>query len=53
VVSVLIFRFAPLYGEKNMIVYVGICSLMGSITVGSLSLEVVLTVEVLFLLINP
>jgi hypothetical protein len=53
VVSVLIFRFAPLYGEKNMIVYVGICSLMGSITVGSLSLKVVLTVEVLFLLINP
>ncbi|KAL9404380.1 hypothetical protein Peur_001352 [Populus x canadensis] len=35
VVSVLIFRFAPLYGEKNMIVYVGICSLMGSITVMS------------------
>ncbi|KAJ6965341.1 magnesium transporter NIPA2 [Populus alba x Populus x berolinensis] len=35
VVSVLIFRFAPLYGQKNMIVYVGICSLMGSITVMS------------------
>lgn len=41
-VSVLIFRFVPLYGQTHMIVYVGICSLMGSITVGSLSLKVVL-----------
>ncbi|KAJ6777073.1 hypothetical protein OIU74_001114 [Salix koriyanagi] len=35
VVSVLIFRFVPLYGQTHMIVYVGICSLMGSITVMS------------------
>ncbi|XP_022734256.1 probable magnesium transporter NIPA2 [Durio zibethinus] len=33
VVSVLIFRYVPRYGQTHMIVYVGICSLMGSLTV--------------------
>ncbi|KAI3903750.1 hypothetical protein MKW92_040437 [Papaver armeniacum] len=35
VVCVLIFLFVPKYGEKNIMVYIGICSLMGSITVMS------------------
>ncbi|EEF44183.1 probable magnesium transporter NIPA1 [Ricinus communis] len=34
-VAVLIFRYAPRYGQSHMIVYVGICSLMGSLTVMS------------------
>ncbi|XP_010246717.1 PREDICTED: probable magnesium transporter NIPA2 [Nelumbo nucifera] len=34
-VLVLIFRFVPRYGQKYMVVYVGICSLMGSLTVMS------------------
>ncbi|KAG9445725.1 hypothetical protein H6P81_011853 [Aristolochia fimbriata] len=34
-VLVLIFRFAPRYGDTHMMVYVGICSLMGSLTVMS------------------
>ncbi|WCJ33157.1 hypothetical protein M5689_014533 [Euphorbia peplus] len=33
VVSVLIFHFSPRYGQTHLIVYVGICSLMGSLTV--------------------
>jgi len=33
VVAVLIFRFAPRYGRSHMIIYIGICSLMGSLTV--------------------
>ncbi|XWS13364.1 hypothetical protein CRYUN_Cryun36dG0031200 [Craigia yunnanensis] len=33
VVAVLIFRYVPRYGQSHMIVYVGICSLMGSLTV--------------------
>ncbi|XWS09203.1 hypothetical protein CRYUN_Cryun40dG0065700 [Craigia yunnanensis] len=33
VVAVLIFRYVPRYGQTHMIVYVGICSLMGSLTV--------------------
>ncbi|KAJ8494000.1 hypothetical protein OPV22_015721 [Ensete ventricosum] len=32
-VLVLIIRFVPRYGQTHMIVYVGICSLMGSLTV--------------------
>ncbi|XVE84697.1 hypothetical protein DITRI_Ditri17bG0034100 [Diplodiscus trichospermus] len=35
VVAVLIFRYVPRYGQTHMIVYVGICSLMGSLTVMS------------------
>ncbi|KAI3926064.1 hypothetical protein MKW98_028200 [Papaver atlanticum] len=35
VVCVLIFLLVPKYGEKNIMVYIGICSLMGSITVMS------------------
>ncbi|MCL7042595.1 hypothetical protein MKW94_009674 [Papaver nudicaule] len=35
VVCVLIFLLVPKYGQKNMMVYIGICSLMGSITVMS------------------
>ncbi|XVE81264.1 hypothetical protein DITRI_Ditri15bG0049600 [Diplodiscus trichospermus] len=35
VVAILIFRYAPRYGLTHMIVYVGICSLMGSLTVMS------------------
>ncbi|XP_019414689.1 PREDICTED: probable magnesium transporter NIPA1 [Lupinus angustifolius] len=34
-VSLLIFRYAPKYGQSHMIVYIGICSLMGSLTVMS------------------
>ncbi|KAK9933072.1 hypothetical protein M0R45_020285 [Rubus argutus] len=34
-VAVLIFRFVPRYGKTHLIVYVGICSLMGSLTVMS------------------
>lgn len=33
VVAVLIFRYVPRYGHTHMVVYVGICSLMGSLTV--------------------
>lgn len=32
-VFVLIFRFVKSHGQKNMMVYIGICSLTGSITV--------------------
>ncbi|KAG8658403.1 probable magnesium transporter NIPA2 isoform X1 [Manihot esculenta] len=32
-VALLIFRYVPRYGQTHMIVYVGICSLMGSLTV--------------------
>ncbi|KAJ9555658.1 hypothetical protein OSB04_010272 [Centaurea solstitialis] len=32
-VGVLIYWYVPLYGETHVIVYVGICSLMGSLTV--------------------
>ncbi|CAL9109860.1 unnamed protein product [Musa acuminata var. zebrina] len=35
VVLVLIIRFAPRYGQTHMVVYVGICSMMGSLTVMS------------------
>ncbi|KAA0039568.1 putative magnesium transporter NIPA1 isoform X2 [Cucumis melo var. makuwa] len=35
VVAVLIFKYAPRYGQSHMIIYVGICSLMGSLTVMS------------------
>jgi len=35
-VCVLIFRFVKSHGQKNMLVYIGICSLTGSITVSSL-----------------
>lgn len=33
VVLALILNFEPRYGQKNMLVYLGICSLMGSLTV--------------------
>jgi Magnesium transporter NIPA len=33
VVLILIFRVAPRYGQKQMLVYISICSLMGSLTV--------------------
>ncbi|KAK1411141.1 hypothetical protein QVD17_37685 [Tagetes erecta] len=33
VVGVLIYRFVPLYGATHLVIYVGICSLMGSLTV--------------------
>lgn len=32
-VLLLIFRFAPRYGQTHMLVYIGVCSLMGSLTV--------------------
>ncbi|KAF4349605.1 probable magnesium transporter NIPA2 [Cannabis sativa] len=35
VVAVLIFQYVPHYGKTHMVVYVGICSLMGSLTVMS------------------
>ncbi|KAF5738496.1 permease-related family protein [Tripterygium wilfordii] len=34
-VVILILRYVPLYGHSHLIVYVGICSLMGSLTVMS------------------
>nr|GEZ15594.1 magnesium transporter NIPA [Tanacetum cinerariifolium] len=33
IVGVLIYRYVPRYGQTHLIVYVGICSLMGSLTV--------------------
>jgi len=33
VILALILHFEPRYGQKNMLVYLGICSLMGSLTV--------------------
>lgn len=33
VVAVLIFRYVPRYGQTHLVVYIGICSLMGSLTV--------------------
>lgn len=33
VVLALILNFEPRYGQTNMLVYLGICSLMGSLTV--------------------
>ncbi|XP_076884185.1 putative magnesium transporter NIPA1 [Bidens hawaiensis] len=33
VVGVLIYRYVPLYGTTHLVIYVGICSLMGSLTV--------------------
>ncbi|XXG50365.1 hypothetical protein AAC387_Pa02g4394 [Persea americana] len=47
-VLILIFMVAPRYGKKHMIVYIGICSLMGSITVMSvkaLGIALKLTIE--------
>lgn len=38
-VGVLIFRYVPRYGQTHMVVYIGICSLMGSLTVCLLSYE--------------
>ncbi|XP_042755092.1 probable magnesium transporter NIPA1 isoform X2 [Lactuca sativa] len=32
-VGVLIYRYVPLYGGTHLVIYVGICSLMGSLTV--------------------
>ncbi|KAG0495637.1 hypothetical protein HPP92_000328 [Vanilla planifolia] len=47
-VAVLIVRLVPRYGQTHMIVYVGICSLMGSLTVMSvkaLSIALRLTIQ--------
>ena len=33
IVLVLILHFEPLYGQTNILVYLSICSLMGSLTV--------------------
>nr|GEX89191.1 probable magnesium transporter NIPA2 [Tanacetum cinerariifolium] len=33
VVGVLMYRYVPLYGGTHLVIYVGICSLMGSLTV--------------------
>ncbi|XP_076913029.1 putative magnesium transporter NIPA1 [Bidens hawaiensis] len=33
VVGVLIYRYVPLHGRTHLVIYVGICSLMGSLTV--------------------
>ncbi|KAG8499860.1 hypothetical protein CXB51_006562 [Gossypium anomalum] len=33
VVAVIIFRYVPRYGQTHLVVYIGICSLMGSLTV--------------------
>lgn len=42
VVSVLIFYYVPRVGQKHMIVYVGICSLMGSLTVLIISMQLII-----------
>ncbi|KAA8548377.1 hypothetical protein F0562_000061 [Nyssa sinensis] len=34
-VLILIFRYVPRYGQTHMVIYIGICSLMGSLTVMS------------------
>ncbi|KAI4369253.1 hypothetical protein MLD38_017715 [Melastoma candidum] len=34
-VLILIFQFVPRYGQTHMVVYIGVCSLMGSLTVMS------------------
>ncbi|KAK6930669.1 Magnesium transporter NIPA [Dillenia turbinata] len=47
-VCILIFHFEPRYGKTHLIIYVGICSLMGSLTVMSvkaLGMGLKLTVE--------
>nr|XP_043635029.1 probable magnesium transporter NIPA1 isoform X2 [Erigeron canadensis] len=33
IVGVLIYRYVPLYGQTHLIIYIGICSFMGSLTV--------------------
>ncbi|RWW82352.1 hypothetical protein BHE74_00009183 [Ensete ventricosum] len=35
IVFVLVFHFAPLYGNSNVLIFTGICSLMGSLSVMS------------------
>lgn len=37
IVFVLVFHFAPLYGNSNVLIFTGICSLMGSLSVMFLS----------------
>lgn len=36
IVLVLVFHFEPLYGQSNILIYLGICSLAGSLTVVSI-----------------
>lgn len=36
IVAVLVFKFVPLYGQTHVMVYIGVCSLVGSISVCSL-----------------
>lgn len=36
IVAALVLRFEPRYGQSNLLVYLGICSLMGSLTVVSI-----------------
>ncbi|KAJ8433955.1 hypothetical protein Cgig2_001884 [Carnegiea gigantea] len=36
IVAALVLRFEPCYGQSNLLVYLGICSLMGSLTVVSI-----------------
>lgn len=38
-VVIIIVYFLPKYGQTHIIAYVGVCSLVGSIGVGNLSLE--------------
>ncbi|XP_078148123.1 putative magnesium transporter NIPA3 isoform X2 [Carex rostrata] len=55
-VFVLIFRFAPCYGQSNVLIYTGICSLMGSLSVMSvkaLGTSLKLTFEGMNQLIYP
>ncbi|KAL6651709.1 hypothetical protein ACP70R_010634 [Stipagrostis hirtigluma subsp. patula] len=35
IVAVLVYRFVPLYGQTHVMVYIGVCSLVGSISVMS------------------
>jgi magnesium transporter len=33
IVAILVYRFVPLYGQTHVMVYIGVCSLVGSISV--------------------
>ncbi|WOL11479.1 putative magnesium transporter NIPA4 isoform X1 [Canna indica] len=56
IVFVLVFHFAPLYGNSNVLIFTGICSLMGSLSVMSvkaLGTSLKLTFEGMNQLIYP
>lgn len=46
-VAILIFVYVPRYGQTHMVVYIGICSLMGSLTVSSF-LSIILSTTLVY-----